>query len=240
MPIRNLRGSFLSHLPGGYVRVLIVEDDPKVSHWLNSKLQNSGHRCRIAGNGEDALQFVRREVFDVVVLDRMLPDITGIQVLNAMQDRPHPPVMMLSAIDQPGDRIEGLRAGAEDYLGKPFDYTELQLRLEGLVRRRISQQENERVITLGDIVINLRQRRVTRAGELIDLTQKEYALLEVLAEHRGQTVTRTMLMEKVWGYQFDPQTNLIDVHVSKLRNKLDSEGAPSLLRTIRAVGYVLG
>ncbi|MFL9922906.1 response regulator transcription factor [Herbaspirillum lusitanum] len=221
------------------MRVLIVEDDPKVSHWLNSKLQNSGHRCRIADNGEDALQFVKREVFDVVLLDRMLPDISGIQVLHALQDQPHPPIMMLSAVDQPGDRIEGLRAGAEDYLGKPFDFTELQLRLEVLVRRRSVQNDGERVMEFNDLTIDLRNRKVTRAGKPVDLTQKEYALLEVLAEHRGQTVTRTMLMEKVWGYQFDPQTNLIDVHVSKLRNKLDRNSSHSLLRTIRAIGYVL-
>ncbi|MET0268539.1 MAG: response regulator transcription factor [Duganella sp.] len=222
------------------MRVLIVEDDPQVSYWLSAKLQSKGHNCRVADTGHEALEMVRREAFDVILLDRMLPDITGIEVLNAIQDQPHAPVMMLSAIDQPGDRIEGLRAGAEDYLGKPFDFTELQLRLELLVRRRGSNGEGERMVRCEDLVVDLRLRHVTRSGRTIELTQKEYALLEVLLENPGQTVTRTMLMERVWGYQFDPQTNLIDVHVSKLRSKLDKNFPRSLLRTVRAVGYVLG
>lgn len=222
------------------MRVLIVEDDPQVSYWLSAKLQSKGHNCRVADTGNEALEMVRREAFDVILLDRMLPDITGIEVLNAIQDQPHAPVMMLSAIDQPGDRIEGLRAGAEDYLGKPFDFTELQLRLELLVRRRGSNGEGERMVRCEDLVVDLRLRHVTRSGRTIELTQKEYALLEVLLENPGQTVTRTMLMERVWGYQFDPQTNLIDVHVSKLRSKLDKNFPRSLLRTVRAVGYVLG
>ncbi len=222
------------------MRVLIVEDEPQVSYWLSAKLQSKGHSCRVADTGGEALDMVRREAFDVILLDRMLPDITGIEVLQAIQDQPHAPVMMLSAIDQPGDRIEGLRAGAEDYLGKPFDFTELQLRLELLVRRRGNNGEGERMVRCEDLVVDLRLRHVSRSGQTIELTQKEYALLEVLLENPGQTVTRSMLMERVWGYQFDPQTNLIDVHVSKLRSKLDKNFPRSLLRTVRAVGYVLG
>lgn len=222
------------------MRVLVVEDDPRVSYWLSSKLQNSGHGCRLVDNGEEALQLMSIEAFDVIVLDRMLPGIDGIQVLKSLGDRPHPPVLVLSAVDQPGDRIDGLRAGAEDYLGKPFDFTELLLRLEGLVRRKLYSGETERVLQLDDLTIDLRQRRVTRAGQTIVLTEKEFALLRVLADNLGRTVTRAMLLEKVWGYQFDPQTNLIDVHVSKLRSKIDRDHDHSLLRTIRAVGYVLG
>ncbi|MEC5398541.1 response regulator transcription factor [Uliginosibacterium sp. H1] len=222
------------------MRVLIVEDDPRVSYWLSCKLQESGHSCRLVDNGEAALQLMSTEAFDVIVLDRMLPGIDGIQVLNSLKDRPRPPVMVLSAIDQPGDRIEGLRAGAEDYLGKPFDFTELLLRLEGLVRRRPAAGDGDHLLQLDDLSIDLRHRRVVRAGQAIDLTDKEFALLVVLAENLGRIVTRAMLLEKVWGYQFDPQTNLIDVHVSKLRGKIDRNHPRSLLRTVRAVGYVLG
>lgn len=222
------------------MRILIVEDDPRVSHWLSIKLKGSGHGCRVVDNGEDALQLMSVEAFDVVVLDRMLPGIDGIQVLKNLRQRSHPPVMVLSAVDQPGDRVEGLRAGAEDYLGKPFDFTELLLRLEGLVRRRQAAGENDRVLQLDELTIDLRQRRVMRGEQRIVLTEKEFELLRVLAENLGRTVTRAMLLEKVWGYQFDPQTNLIDVHVSKLRNKIERGDSRSLLRTVRAVGYVLG
>ncbi|THF67237.1 response regulator transcription factor [Pseudothauera nasutitermitis] len=222
------------------MRVLIVEDDPQVSYWLGCKLQGCGHGCRLVDSGEQALEIMASEAFDAVLLDRMLPGMDGIEVLRAMRGRSHPPVMILSAVDESGDRVEGLRAGAEDYLGKPFDFTELLLRLEGLVRRCGVLPDDEKVLVLDDLVIDLRQRRVTRGGEAIDLTEKEFALLQVLAENLGRTVTRAMLLEKVWGYQFDPQTNLIDVHVSKLRGKIDRNFPRTLLRTVRSVGYALG
>ncbi|MEN7530507.1 MULTISPECIES: response regulator transcription factor [unclassified Cupriavidus] len=222
------------------MRVLIVEDDSRVSHWLSAKLQQNGHDCRLTNTGEQALELIGSEAFDAVLLDRMLPGIDGISVLNALADYPHPPVMVLSAVDQPSDRVEGLRAGAGDYLGKPFDFTELLLRLEGMVKWRATPNDPDWITRLEDLSIDWRERRVTRGGQLIDLTEKEFALLQVLATNVGRTVTRAMLLEKVWGYQFDPQTNLIDVHVSKLRSKIDRNFPRSLLRTVRAVGYVLG
>jgi len=222
------------------MRVLIVEDDTRVSYWLSSKLQHCGHNCRLVEDGETALGLMEKEAFDALLIDRMLPGISGIDLLKAIQDRPHPPAMVLSAIDQPSDRIEGLRAGASDYLGKPFDFTELLLRLEGLVRRSQSSPQSEHRLYVEDLVIDHHSRRVSRGSQPIDLTEKEFALLLVLAEHAGRTVSRAMLLEKVWGYQFDPQTNLIDVHISKLRAKVDRDFQRSLLRTIRAVGYVLG
>ncbi|GAB4063386.1 response regulator transcription factor [Uliginosibacterium sediminicola] len=222
------------------MRVLIVEDDTRVSYWLSCKLQNCGHNCRLVEDGETALCVMEKEAFDAILIDRMLPGISGIDVLKALQHRPHPPAMVLSAVDQPSDRIEGLRAGAADYLGKPFDFTELLLRLEGLVQRGQSNRESEQQLSIEDLIIDRRNRRVSRGGQAIDLTEKEYALLLVLAEHPGRSVSRAMLLEKVWGYQFDPQTNLIDVHISKLRAKVDRGFQRSLLRTIRAVGYVLG
>lgn len=221
------------------MRVLIVEDDPRVRHWLGTKLQQNGHDCRLTDTGEQALELIRDEAFDAVLLDRMLPGIDGIGVLRALAD-PHPPVMVLSAVDQPCDRVEGLRAGAGDYLGKPFDFTELLLRLEGLAKWRALPAEADWITRLEDLCIDWRARRVSRGGQPIDLTEKEFALLQVLATNVGRTVTRAMLLEKVWGYQFDPQTNLIDVHVSKLRSKIDRNFSRSLLRTVRAVGYVLG
>ncbi|HEY0289808.1 MAG TPA: response regulator transcription factor [Pseudomonas sp.] len=221
------------------MRILVVEDDLSVSHWLSSKLHASGHQCRLVGDGEGALEMIKQEAFDVVVLDRILPQMDGIEVLNRMRGTARPPVLILSANDQTSDRVDGLRAGADDYLGKPFDYTELLLRLEVLTRRR-QQSGIEEQVYVEDLFIDLGQRRVKRAGQVIDLTDKEFRLLQVLAEHVGQTVTRTMLLEKVWGYHFDPQTNLIDVHMSKLRTKIDKGHERSLLRTIRAIGYELG
>lgn len=221
------------------MRVLVVEDDLSVSHWLGSKLHACGHNCRLIDNGEGALRMIRDEAFDVVILDRMLPRMDGIEVLSHLHGQQRPPILILSANDQVSDRVEGLRAGADDYLGKPFDFTELLLRLELLAKRRQLTAHEERQ-QIEDLSIDLTRREVIRAGQRIDLTDKEFKLLQVLAEHQGQTVTRGMLLEKVWGYHFDPQTNLIDVHLSKLRNKIDKGFSRQLIRTIRAIGYVLG
>jgi two-component system OmpR family response regulator len=221
------------------MRILIVEDDVSVSHWISSKLHASGHSCKLVDNGEDALALIKSEVFDVVLLDRILPKIDGIEVLNTLGSDPHPPILILSANDQISDRIEGLQAGADDYLGKPFDFTELLLRLERLYHRT-KKVASSNLIKIKDMMINLELHEVTRSGERIDLTNKEFKLLYVLAEHPGQTVTRSMLLEKAWGYQFDPQTNVLDVHLSKLRNKLDGNSKHPIIRTIRSVGYALG
>ena len=221
------------------MRVLVVEDDLSVSHWLGSKLHACGHNCRLIDNGEGALRMIRDEAFDVVILDRMLPRMDGIEVLGQLHGQPRPPILILSANDQVSDRVEGLRAGADDYLGKPFDFTELLLRLELLARRRQPSGYEDRQ-QIEDLSIDLSRREVMRGGHRIDLTDKEFKLLQVLAEHQGQTVTRGMLLEKVWGYHFDPQTNLIDVHLSKLRNKIDKGFPRQLIRTIRAIGYALG
>ncbi|WPC75679.1 MULTISPECIES: response regulator transcription factor [Vibrio] len=222
------------------MRVLIVEDEIPVSHWISSKLQSNGHTCKLSDNGAQALALIQNEVFDVVVLDNMLPEMTGIEVLNNLQNTPHPPVLILSANDQTSDRILGLKSGADDYLGKPFDFTELLLRLERLYHRsqKITSQHTTQI---GSVNIDVEQQKVTRNGKNVLLTSKEFKLLQVLLEHRGKTVTRNMLLERVWGYNFDPQTNILDVHLSKLRNKLNSnEDAEPLIRTIRSKGYSLG
>ncbi|AEF53243.1 response regulator transcription factor [Marinomonas posidonica] len=221
------------------MRILIVEDDVSVSHWISSKLHASGHTCKLVDNGEDALKLIKEEVFDVILLDRIIPKIDGIQLLGLLAKESHPPVLILSANDQTSDRIEGLRAGADDYLGKPFDFAELLLRLERLYCRT-KQVASSNFIKIKDMIINLERHEVTRDGHRVDLTNKEFKLLYVLAEHPGQTVTRSMLLEKAWGYHFDPQTNVLDVHLSKLRNKLDGGSKNPIIRTIRSVGYALG
>jgi two-component system OmpR family response regulator len=222
------------------MRVLVVEDELPVSHWISSKLHSHGHHCKLADNGKQALKLIKNEVFDVVLLDNMLPEMNGIEVLTHLADTPHPPVLILSANDQISDRIRGLKAGADDYLGKPFDFIELLLRLERLYDRTLKMSVSQE-IRIGKVTINLERQEVTRNGKKVLLTAKEFKLLQVLAEHQGKTVTRNMLLEKVWGYHFDPQTNILDVHLSKLRNKLNSskEEQP-IIRTIRSVGYALG
>lgn len=222
------------------MRILLIEDDSKVSYWLVSKFQSSGHHCVPVVSGEQALQALDVEAFDIIVLDRMLPGIDGIEVLRRLAGRPHPPVIILSAVDQASQRVEGLRAGAQDYLGKPFDFPELMVRMELLVRRNEEAPGNGPHLCVHDLQIDLVRRKVTRSGRPITLTDKEFLLLSTLAEHAGQTVPRGMLLEKVWGLQFDPRTNLIDVHVSKLRSKIDKDFTRPLLRTVRAMGYVLG
>ncbi len=217
------------------MRVLVVEDDQSVGYWIASKLSTNGHECAHVKEGKSALERLEKEAFDVVVLDRGLPDISGIEVLNALQSNDHPPVLMLSAFDQTESRIEGLQAGADDYLCKPFDYTELQLRLQLLVRRQGQHVSN--ITSIEDMKIDWDTRTVVRAGQKIPLTKREFCLLKVLVENRGRTVSRSMLLEKAWGYEFNPGTNLIDVHISKLRTKVDKGFESSLLHTIRNVGY---
>ncbi len=222
------------------MRVLIVEDEIPVSHWISSKLHSHGHSCKLIADGHQALDVIQNEVFDVVILDNVLPGMTGIEILNTLVDENHPPILMLSTNDQISDRINGLKAGADDYLGKPFDFTELLLRLERLNMWTL-KNTIEQTISIGPIAINLELQEVRRDGKPIPLTSKEFKLLQVLAEHKGKTVTRNMLLERVWGYQFDPQTNILDVHLSKLRNKLNgSDNNEPIIRTIRSVGYSLG
>lgn len=223
------------------MRVLVVEDDAAVSYWIGAKLNGSGHSCRFSGDGEEALRLLAEEAFDVVVLDRMLPKLDGMEVLKRLDGTRHPPVLVLSALDETSDRVAGLRAGADDYLGKPFDFAELLVRLEHLSRRHgQAMAAPGDLLTVGDLVMDVAQRRVTRQGVPIELTDKEFRLLHILMSNPGQTVTRTMLLEKAWGYGFNPPTNLVEVHVFKLRSKIDKDFDPPLLRTVRAIGYALG
>jgi len=223
------------------MRILLIEDEFAVRHWIQTKLHRAGHACIGVDTGQEALSRLTRQAFDAIILDRRLPDIDGLEVLSSLrsQEGEAPPVLILSANDQPQDRIDGLRAGADDYLGKPFNDTELLLRLEILVRRR-QNGASDTHLRIGDLEIDLDNRSASRAGQHIALSDKEFRLLRVLAENRGQAVSRDMLLERVWGYQFDPQTNLIDVHLHKLRSKIDKGFGTPLIRTVRALGYVLG
>lgn len=221
------------------MRVLVVEDDPSVSHWLKHRICAEGHDCRLAADGECGLSMIETEAFDVVVLDRGLPRMDGMTVLSRLRNKPAPPVLILSANDQVRDRISGLRAGASDYLGKPFDFAEFLLRIEILARRH-GTADTADIIRIEDLRIDTQRREVWRNGRRIELTNKEFRLLSELATHRGHAVSRSMLMEKVWGRSFSPQTNLIDVHMSNLRTKIDGGSDTPLLRTVRSIGYVLG
>ncbi|WP_417796609.1 response regulator transcription factor [Terasakiella pusilla] len=222
------------------MRVLVAEDDFQVRHSLGGRLRLSGHACRLVETGECVLQSLNEEAFDVILLDRGLPNMDGIEILNRLDGHLHPPVLILSALNSPEDRVDGLRAGADDYLGKPFDYTELLIRLENLAKRSGEQLANDNILRVDSLKLNTVTREVHRKDVPINLTEKEFRLLLELMRRKGQVVTRSMLLEKIWGYRFDPQTNLIDVHISKLRTKIDKGQDVQLLKTIRAVGYVLG
>ncbi len=219
-------------------RVLVVEDDASAAAFVTGGLRQAGYTVEAADNGPDALHMALTEPFDAVVLDRNLPGLDGLSVLKALRAaRKTVPVMILSALAHADERVNGLRAGAEDYLGKPFSFSELELRLENLVKRGNSQV----VMTLrcGDLEMDLLSRRVTRAGKPVDLLQREFQILEQLMQHKDRIVTRTMLLENVWDYRFDPHTSLIDTHISRLRKKIESGFDRPLLHTIRNVGYRL-
>lgn len=221
------------------MRILVVDDDSVHCHWLCEKLHAHGHSCRIVHDGGNALKAIQQEVYDVVLLDRMLPVMDGFTVLRELKDRPHPPIMLLSTLDRDVDRVMGLELGAEDYLGKPFNFDELRLRLNIMVGRARRRTESSSVLTFFDLKVDCLQRTVWRDGKRIELTDKEIKLLIILMESPGKVFSRMQLLERVWGYHFNPQTNLIDVHMSKLRAKIDKGFAQPLIKTQRSVGYCL-
>ena len=224
-------------------RILCVEDDATTADYIAKGLGEAGFTVDVAGDGRDGLFQASSGHYDAIVLDRMLPGMDGLAVLSALRaGGVTTPVVMLSALSSLDERVRGLRAGSDDYLAKPFAFAELLARLEA-VRRRGTASSGEAPVTklsYADLEVDLLARRVTRGGRKIDLQPREFRLLEFLLAHQGQVVTRTMLLEDVWDYHFDPGTNVIDVHVSRLRKKLDEGGAPSLLHTVRGAGYRLG
>ena len=221
------------------MRALIIEDDIEAALFLQKALRESGHTVELAHDGDDGLAIARDGGYDVLIVDRMLPKRDGLSLvmtLRAEGDRT--PVLFLSALGAVDDRVKGLKAGGDDYLTKPYAFTELLARIEALVRR-IEPQETQTRYQVGDLVIDRLAHRVTRAGEPIVLQPREYRLLEYMMRNAGQVVTRTMLLENVWDYHFDPQTNVIDVHVSRLRSKIDKGFERPLLHTVRGAGYML-
>jgi two-component system OmpR family response regulator len=221
------------------MRVLIIEDDRETAAFLVKALRESGHAAEACHDGADGLAAAQGGGYDCLVVDRMLPLRDGLSIVATLrQAGDKTPILILSALGAVDDRVKGLRAGGDDYLTKPFAFSELLARVEALVRRGDPQESAQRLV-VGDLVLDRLSRRVTRAGESIALQPREFRLLEYLMRHAGQVVTRTMLLENVWDYHFDPQTNVIDVHVSRLRAKIDKGHDAPLLHTVRGAGYVV-
>jgi two-component system, OmpR family, response regulator len=223
------------------MKVLVIEDNERVAQFVAKGLREQGHVVDHAGTGRDGLFLASSEKYDVIVMDRMLPGgIDGLAIVEALRTTGNKtPILILSALAEVDDRIRGLRAGGDDYLTKPFAFGELAARLGALVRRS-QGSETKAALDVADLRMDLLAHRVTRGGKPIALKPREFALLEFLMRHAGQVVTRTMLLENVWEYHFDPQTNVVDVHISKLRQKIDGGFGPALLHTVRGVGYRLG
>ena len=222
------------------MRFLLVEDDPEVARFVIKGLGEAGHVVEHAPDGREGLYRATGESFDALIVDRMLPGgIDGLTLIETLRRTGSTtPVLILSALAQVDDRVRGLKAGGDDYLTKPFAFAELQARLEAILRRG-GAKAVETALRVGDLELDLLSREVRRAGRRLDLLPRELRLLEYLMRHAGQVVTRTMLLEAVWDYHFDPQTNVIDVHVSRLRQKIDKGFARPLIHTIRGAGYSL-
>jgi two-component system OmpR family response regulator len=223
------------------VRILIIEDDTEVASFIKNGLEQAGYTVDHADTGKDGLFLATTEPYDGLIVDRMLPSVDGLTIVRTLRaSNILAPVLILSALGEVDDRVEGLKAGSDDYLVKPFAFVELQARLEALLRRRRDTSDGATtVLEVSDLKMDLLRRQVERSGKDIDLQPREFQLLEYLMRHAGQVVTRTMLLEAVWGYHFDPQTNVIDVHMSRLRSKIDKDFRPSLLHTVRGAGYRL-
>ncbi len=222
------------------LKILIIEDDPEGASYLVKGLNELGHTADHAADGQTGLQMALDGNYDILVVDRMLPKMDGLAVIEELrrEDR-QTPVLILSALGQVDDRVKGLKAGGDDYLPKPYAFTELQARIEALARRPASTAQVETTYKVGDLTLDRMAHSCRRDGTEIPLQPREFRLLEYLMQHAGQVVTRTMLLENVWEYHFDPQTNVIDVHISRLRGKIDKGFDTQLLHTIRGAGYTI-
>ena len=223
------------------MRILVVEDDKDVASFIRNGLTQAGCNVDHADNGKDGLFLATTETYDALVVDRMLPGVDGLTLIRTLRaSNNKTPVLILSALGEVDDRVKGLKAGGDDYLVKPFAFSELLARLEALERRSKSGGDApSTILKVADLEMDLLRRDVRRNGQSIDLQPREFQLLEFLLRHAGQVVTRTMLLEGVWDYHFDPQTNVIDVHISRLRSKIDRGFGRPLLHTVRGVGYRL-
>lgn len=221
------------------MRLLIVEDDTVAGEVMLKGLTDAGHECIAAPDGEAGLLAAKGAKFDVMIVDRMMPKLDGVSMVSALRrEGDQTPVLFLSALGEVTDRVTGLQAGGDDYLVKPYAFVELIARVEALARRRETGSV-QTLLRVGDLEMDLIAREVHRQGKEIDLQPREFQLLEFLMRNAGQSVTRTMLLEKVWEYHFDPQTNVIDVHISRLRSKIDKGFDRPMLQTVRGAGYRL-
>ena len=223
-------------------KILIVEDDPVTTGYLQKGLAEAGYAVEACRDGRDGLFLASEGIFDLVVADRMLPGLDGIAMVSAIRAAGIAvPVLMLSALTTVDDRVDGLKSGADDYLCKPFSFAELSARIEALVRRsdRLGGEAPRTRLAVGDLEIDLLARSVHRAGRSIALGAREFNILEYLARHAGEVVTRTMMLEKIWNYHFDPGSNVVDVHIGRLRRKLEDGFATPILHTVRGAGYRL-
>jgi two-component system OmpR family response regulator len=221
------------------MRVLVIEDDSKIASFVVNGLKQNGFAVDPATDGEEGLSLARLVKYDAMVLDIMLPKIDGLSLLRKMrQEQIRTPVLILSARASVDDRVKGLQSGGDDYLTKPFAFSELLARVQALIRRATHVGETTR-LSVGDLSMDLLSREVLRAGRRIDLQSREFSLLELLMRNPGRAVTKTMILEQLWDYSFDPQTNVVDVLVHRLRAKVDKDSDSKLIQTIRGVGYVL-
>jgi two-component system, OmpR family, response regulator len=222
------------------MRILVIEDDQETADYLRKGLAENGHVADHAGTGPDGLAMATGGRYDALIVDRMLPGLDGLSVVRVLREgKVATPVLILSALGQVNDRVRGLRAGGDDYLVKPFAFSELLARIEALTRRGSTESDETTHLSVADLHMDLLRRTITRSAKAIDLQPREFRLLEYLMRRKGQVVTRTMLLEGVWDYHFDPQTNVIDVHISRLRAKIDKGFETPLLHTIRGAGYCL-
>ncbi|NUO75320.1 response regulator transcription factor [Lysobacter sp. 5GHs7-4] len=223
------------------MRVLLIEDDPHTAGFIAKGLREDGHTVDQADNGKDGLFLATTERYDAIVLDRMLPALDGLVLLQTLRGAGNrTPVLLLTALGEVDHRVEGLRAGADDYLVKPFAYAELSARLDSILRRGQAGGSEPTRLHVADLELDLLSREARRGGKRIELQPREFRLLEYLMRQAERVVTRTMLLEAVWDYHFDPQTNVIDVHISRLRQKIDLGYPKPLLHTVRGAGYRLG
>lgn len=223
----------------GPVRILVIEDDEKIASFIVKGLKQSGFAVDRCADGDDGLAYARATPYDVLIVDIMLPGTDGLSIVQSLRsEASNTPVLVLSARATVDDRVKGLTAGADDYMVKPFAFSELLARVQALIRRS-SQTAEPTTLEVGDLKLDLLTRKVIRGGEEIELQAKEFSLLEYLMRNAGRVVTKTLILEHVWDYSFDPQTNVVDVLVHRLRNKIDKEHEHKLIHTRRGVGYVL-
>lgn len=219
------------------MKILLIEDDKESAKYLLKGLREQAHVVDHCVSGRDGLFMATTEHYDAMIIDRMLPEVDGITIVQTLRaSNNQTPIMLLTALDKVEERVKGLKVGADDYLAKPYSFSELQARLDAITRRK-SGEKTTTILTCADLEMDLLSRTVKRGGKIIDLQAREFSLLEYLMRNCGTVVTRTMLLEHVWDYNFDPQTNVIDVHISRLRQKIDKGFDKSLIQTLRGAGY---